>query len=327
MSDIVSSGTSPILTIEGQVTAHFIDGQALEGEYKAQDAFNIFLIVAGEPVMIPRTQIRFIKGKHPNQIAIDLHEPKERQITTETLLKPVPPVADMSAQEEEEEGTIILDPATTTTSPEEELDDEGTFILPPVAIAETPATDSTPEPAKYKDEKDEKDEDEDEEEEDGTLILNVDQVAQDTEDDEGTFVLPPFSQDEDDPDSTDVMPPLPEEPADESDTTIVMPHKDKSETTAKLSCTGGPHAGDEFILKAGITTVGRSSDNVIVLSKDKEISRHHAILIQESGNFVIQDQNSLNGTFVNDQQITSPHYLKDGDSIFVGLSLLEYKEG
>jgi pSer/pThr/pTyr-binding forkhead associated (FHA) protein len=41
---------------------------------------------------------------------------------------------------------------------------------------------------------------------------------------------------------------------------------------------------------------------------------------------VVQDQNSLNGTFVNDEQISGPRYLQNGDEVLVGLSLLKYQQ-
>lgn len=71
ISNMVSSAAPPLLAIKGQVTVNFVDGQILDGEFKAQDAFNIFLVVSGEPIMIPRTQIRFIKGSHVDQIEVD----------------------------------------------------------------------------------------------------------------------------------------------------------------------------------------------------------------------------------------------------------------
>ena len=315
MSDMASSGAPPLLAIEGHVTVHFTDGQLLEGEYKAQDMFNVFLVVSNEPVMIPRAQIRYIKGKSPEKIVPDTRPAKERQITSESTPKAAAPVLD--EVKDEDDGTIILVSDENHIS---DSQDDGTIVLPP-----TPIVDDTPAI---------EEEEEEEEEEDGTLVLDFNEVHQevtaDVVDDEGTFVLPPFDN-PDDPDRTDVMPHLPEEAIeheDDSDTTIVMPlNKSQPDVSAHLTCTTGPHTGEEFSLKAGITTIGRSSDNVIVLSKDKEISRHHAILVHESGKFVVQDQNSLNGTFVNDQQITSPHYLKNGDSVLVGLSTLNYAEG
>jgi predicted component of type VI protein secretion system len=99
---------------------------------------------------------------------------------------------------------------------------------------------------------------------------------------------------------------------------------DSQEARPRLVCTGGPHDGEVYELTSSIVTLGRSNDNAIAMSKDKEISRRHAIIVQEGNRFFIQDQNSLNGTFVNDELIKGSHYLQDGDVIFVGLSTLEY---
>jgi SARP family transcriptional regulator, regulator of embCAB operon len=79
-------------------------------------------------------------------------------------------------------------------------------------------------------------------------------------------------------------------------------------------------------LKPGITTIGRASDNVLPLNKDKEASRRHALIIYEASRFVVQDQNSLNGVFVNDQLIKEPRPLQDGDLILIGISTLKFQE-
>jgi hypothetical protein len=113
--------------------------------------------------------------------------------------------------------------------------------------------------------------------------------------------------------------------ADLDDSTLVF-QEEKAELPASLTCTSGPHTGEVFKLRSGITTVGRASDNTIALSGDKEMSRHHAVISRESGKFIIQDQNSLNGTFVNNEQISGPRYLEDGDIILVGVSTLTYQE-
>ena len=44
------------------------------------------------------------------------------------------------------------------------------------------------------------------------------------------------------------------------------------------------------------------------------------------GKFVVQDQNSLNGTFLNDQLIKGPHLLTNGDIILIGISTLKFQE-
>jgi pSer/pThr/pTyr-binding forkhead associated (FHA) protein len=76
----------------------------------------------------------------------------------------------------------------------------------------------------------------------------------------------------------------------------------------------------------GMITIGRASDNIISLFNDKEISRKHSKITYEAGNFIVEDQNSLNGTFVNNQRIEGPRYLEDGDVIFIGVSTLEYHQ-
>jgi len=47
------------------------------------------------------------------------------------------------------------------------------------------------------------------------------------------------------------------------------------------------------------------------------VSRNHAVLIDEGGQFVIEDQGSLNGTFVNRKRIDRAP-LHEGDELQVG---------
>jgi pSer/pThr/pTyr-binding forkhead associated (FHA) protein len=47
------------------------------------------------------------------------------------------------------------------------------------------------------------------------------------------------------------------------------------------------------------------------------VSRHHAVLRRNDGRFVIEDQGSLNGTFVNRRRIESTE-LADGDELQIG---------
>jgi pSer/pThr/pTyr-binding forkhead associated (FHA) protein len=61
------------------------------------------------------------------------------------------------------------------------------------------------------------------------------------------------------------------------------------------------------------THIGRLLVNDIVV-QDLKISRHHASIRFENGNFVIYDNDSTGGTFVNNQQI-SKCVLSSGDLI------------
>ena len=77
------------------------------------------------------------------------------------------------------------------------------------------------------------------------------------------------------------------------------------------------HTGQVFALTQAPVTIGRLSDNTIVLA-DPQVSRHHANVTWQAGAFVIQDLGSANGTYVNDKRITGPQTLRDGDVIQTG---------
>jgi pSer/pThr/pTyr-binding forkhead associated (FHA) protein len=56
------------------------------------------------------------------------------------------------------------------------------------------------------------------------------------------------------------------------------------------------------------------------------VSGHHAKLQVEGGRFLVEDLNSLNGTFLNNQRIRKS-ILKDGDEIVIGKHTLLFQEG
>jgi sigma-B regulation protein RsbU (phosphoserine phosphatase) len=65
-------------------------------------------------------------------------------------------------------------------------------------------------------------------------------------------------------------------------------------------------------------TMGRQSDNDLVLL-DSRISRHHARIFVEDGNHLIEDMGSRHGTFVNSERITRC-LLKSGDHVSLGVT-------
>ncbi len=79
---------------------------------------------------------------------------------------------------------------------------------------------------------------------------------------------------------------------------------------------GGGRAGESFIPSGERTTIGRSPDCGIFLD-DVTVSRRHAVLTQRDGRFFIEDQGSLNGTFLNRRRIESAE-LADGDEVQIG---------
>jgi hypothetical protein len=78
---------------------------------------------------------------------------------------------------------------------------------------------------------------------------------------------------------------------------------------------GGGRAGEMFHLE-GETTIGRSPDCGIFLD-DVTVSRKHAVLRERDGGFFIEDQGSLNGTFVNRKRVEAAQ-IEDGDELQIG---------
>jgi hypothetical protein len=79
---------------------------------------------------------------------------------------------------------------------------------------------------------------------------------------------------------------------------------------------GGGRSGETFAPQGDTTTIGRSPDCGIFLD-DVTVSRKHAVLVQRDGRWLIEDQGSLNGTFVNRKRVESAA-LDDGDEVQIG---------
>jgi hypothetical protein len=79
---------------------------------------------------------------------------------------------------------------------------------------------------------------------------------------------------------------------------------------------GGGLAGEVFRSTGERTTIGRSPDCDVFLD-DVTVSRRHAVLLRHGSIFTLQDQGSLNGTFLNRRRIESAE-LADGDEVQIG---------
>jgi pSer/pThr/pTyr-binding forkhead associated (FHA) protein len=80
----------------------------------------------------------------------------------------------------------------------------------------------------------------------------------------------------------------------------------------------------EVTLSQGVLTIGRLPDNGVQID-NLAVSGHHAKLWWETDHYVIEDNNSLNGTYVNNAKI-SRYALKDGDLILIGKHTLAFKD-
>jgi len=83
----------------------------------------------------------------------------------------------------------------------------------------------------------------------------------------------------------------------------------------------GPFAGHKVTVPAAGITIGRVSDNTLVLLQDGTVSAHHAMLFHENGSFFIQDLGSCNGTCVRlspERASSDWHPIIDGDVLGAG---------
>ena len=88
---------------------------------------------------------------------------------------------------------------------------------------------------------------------------------------------------------------------------------------------GGGRAGETFVPEAERTTIGRSPECEIFLD-DVTVSRKHSVLVRTPEGFRVEDQGSLNGTFLNRRRIESGE-LSDGDEVQVGKYRLTFRSG
>ena len=78
------------------------------------------------------------------------------------------------------------------------------------------------------------------------------------------------------------------------------------------------------LVEGATASIGRSPSSDIHIP-DKHVSRQHAVISYRDGVFMITDLDSVNGTFINDQQIAEPFPLFSDDTIrlFVPLIIFE----
>ncbi len=101
------------------------------------------------------------------------------------------------------------------------------------------------------------------------------------------------------------------------------PAKGRGDTPARLVVIEPKERrGTTFAIGAGIS-VGRETDNTIVVGDDTYISGHHARIRPAEGRVVVDDLGSKNGTYLNGTRITHERNIHTGDRIQIGYTVLE----
>lgn len=93
-------------------------------------------------------------------------------------------------------------------------------------------------------------------------------------------------------------------------------------TTQKyqLLMRSGPKPGEIFVLDKDEITIGREVYNDFPIT-EPEVSRKHTRIFQKGDVYFIEDLGSTNGTFLNNERLTSIQPLRVGDVIILGESI------
>jgi pSer/pThr/pTyr-binding forkhead associated (FHA) protein len=79
----------------------------------------------------------------------------------------------------------------------------------------------------------------------------------------------------------------------------------------------------EIPLSQGLVTIGRLPDNLVHID-NPAVSGHHAKIQWETDHYVLEDNNSTNGTYVNNRRVMKAN-LNDGDQILIGKHTLVFR--
>ena len=95
-----------------------------------------------------------------------------------------------------------------------------------------------------------------------------------------------------------------------------FPHDELEQGQALLLVKRGPNAGSTFLIDQDTTTTGRDPDSAVFLD-DVTVSRKHAIVERRGSEWFVKDTGSLNGTYVNGEQVDETK-LTTGDEVQIG---------
>jgi pSer/pThr/pTyr-binding forkhead associated (FHA) protein len=91
----------------------------------------------------------------------------------------------------------------------------------------------------------------------------------------------------------------------------------------RLVAIDGPLSGRTFYLDESVVSIGRLASNDICL-EDPFVSRHHCVIRTEGDEYMIEDFNSANGTYVNGELVKAC-LLTEGALIQIGTSQFRFR--
>ncbi len=115
-------------------------------------------------------------------------------------------------------------------------------------------------------------------------------------------------------DATVTLPAI--EADDEGHDEFPFPHDELDVGQALVLVKRGPNAGSTFLMVEALTSAGRDTGSSIFLD-DVTVSRKHALFERRGDEWFVKDTGSLNGTYVNGEQVDETK-LATGDEVQIG---------
>src|ERR1700716_1225442 len=93
--------------------------------------------------------------------------------------------------------------------------------------------------------------------------------------------------------------------------------------TPRLVVVNGPLSGQTFYLDEPVVSIGRLGSNDICL-EDPFVSRHHCVIRNQGDEYLIEDLNSANGSYLDGKRVNAGA-LEEGSLIQIGTSRFVFK--
>lgn len=106
--------------------------------------------------------------------------------------------------------------------------------------------------------------------------------------------------------------------------TAKMSRKVEKRLPTTLKVTHGRQAGLTVPLAGGVL-IGRSPDCQLLLEDDYVSTKHARIVVTATG-YQVEDLGSTNGTFVNNQRVSTPTDFGPGDTLRIGRTLMSVEK-
>ena len=97
-----------------------------------------------------------------------------------------------------------------------------------------------------------------------------------------------------------------------------------STVASKLVVVSGEKTGTEIALAGRQLTIGRAGDSDLIVD-DEYASTHHAKLVFINGDWLLQDLDSTNGTYLDDVKVTTPQVVALNTRVRVGQTIFELR--